>query len=117
MNSQEIKNKVQLYHILQVNSYASWNHYCTKQVSFPFSYKQKNQFSVSNHVLFRFSIAINKKNAFSSFPNYLDRRVTRGGRGGGLPCPFTKIAKKCPSLWKKCPDCGHLLWSSIVVFI
>ena len=103
MNSQEIKNKVQLYHILQVNSYASWNHYCTKQVSFPFSYKQKNQFSVSNHVLFRFSIAINKKNAFSSFPNYLGRRVTRGGRGGGLPCPFTKIAKKCPSLWKKMP--------------
>ena len=37
------------------------------------------------------------------------RRVTRGGRGGGgLPCPFSKIGKKCPDLWKKCPDCSHL---------
>ena len=25
------------------------------------------------------------------------RRVTRGGRGG-LPCPFSKIRKKCPVL-------------------
>ena len=39
------------------------------------------------------------------------RRVTRGGReGGGLPCPFSKIGKRCPNLGKKCPDCGHLWW-------
>ena len=30
------------------------------------------------------------------------------GRGGGLPCPFSKIAKKCPNFGKKCPDFGHL---------
>ena len=36
--------------------------------------------------------------------------LTRGGGvgEGGLPCPFSKIGKKCPNLWKKCPDCGHL---------
>ena len=39
---------------------------------------------------------------------YLVRRVTRaGGRGGGLPCPFSKIGKKCPNFVEKCPDCGH----------
>ena len=32
------------------------------------------------------------------------RRVTRGGRGGGgLPCPFSQIGKKCPDLWEKMP--------------
>ena len=32
------------------------------------------------------------------------RRVTRGGRGGGgLPCPFSPIGKKCPDLWEKMP--------------
>ena len=36
------------------------------------------------------------------------RRVTRGGRGGGLPCPFSKIGKKCPNLDKKCLDCDQL---------
>ena len=35
-------------------------------------------------------------------------RVTRGGKGGGLPCPFSKIGKKCPNFEKKCRDCGHL---------
>ena len=25
------------------------------------------------------------------------RRVTRGGRGVGLPCPFSKIGKNCPN--------------------
>ena len=24
-----------------------------------------------------------------------------GGGGGGLPCPFSKIGKKCPNLGKK----------------
>ena len=28
------------------------------------------------------------------------RCVTRGGRGGGLPCPFSKIGKRCPNLEK-----------------
>ena len=46
--------------------------------------------------------------------DYYIRRLTRGGRGGGgFPCPFSKIGKKCPSLWKKMPR----LWSSIVIFI
>ena len=36
------------------------------------------------------------------------RRVRRGREGGGLPCPFSKIGKKCPNFGKKCPDCGHL---------
>ena len=36
------------------------------------------------------------------------RYVTRQVRGGGLPCPFSKIVKKCRNLGKKCPDCGHL---------
>ena len=39
---------------------------------------------------------------------FRNRRVTREGEGGGLPCLFLKIGKKCPNLEKKCPDCGHL---------
>ena len=40
---------------------------------------------------------------------YIERRVTRGGGGeGGLPCPSSKIGKKCPNLEKKCLDCDHL---------
>ena len=35
-----------------------------------------------------------------------DARVTRGG--GGLPCRFLKIGKKCHNLEKNYPDCGHL---------
>ena len=37
-----------------------------------------------------------------------NRRVTRGGRGEGLPCPFLKIGKKCPNFWEKYPDCDQL---------
>ena len=37
------------------------------------------------------------------------RRVTSGGEGGGLPCPFSKIWKKCPNFGKKIP----WLWSSM----
>ena len=44
----------------------------------------------------------------------LIRRVTREGRGGGLPCPFWKTGKKCPNLVKKCPDCGHL-WVQFLI--
>ena len=40
--------------------------------------------------------------------NWISRRVTRGGRGGGLPRPFSKIRKKCPSFRKKCRNCVHL---------
>ena len=38
-------------------------------------------------------------------------RNYRGGGGeggGGFPCPFSNIEKKCLNLEKKCPDCGHL---------
>ena len=31
------------------------------------------------------------------------RRATRG-QGGGLPCPFLKIEKKCPDIGKKSPN-------------
>ena len=31
------------------------------------------------------------------------RRVTRGGEGKSLPCPFSETGKKCPNLWKKMP--------------
>ena len=38
-------------------------------------------------------------------------RATRAcgeeGGGGGLPCPFLKIKKKCPDFRKKGPDCVH----------
>ena len=40
--------------------------------------------------------------------NRVSRLVTRAGEGGGLPCPFSKIGKKCANLDKKCPDCGDL---------
>ena len=39
---------------------------------------------------------------------HLNRLVTRKREGGGLPCPFSKIGKKCLNLGKKCPDFGHL---------
>ena len=32
------------------------------------------------------------------------RRVTRGTRGGGLPCPFSKFKEKCPDFGRKCPN-------------
>ena len=41
-----------------------------------------------------------------------DARVTRGG--GGLPCPFLKIGKKCHNLEKNYPDCGHL-WLQFLI--
>ena len=41
-------------------------------------------------------------------PSYIPKHVTRGGRRTGLPCPFSKIGKRCPNLVKKCPHCGHL---------
>ena len=44
----------------------------------------------------------------------LTRRVTRGERGEGLPCPFSKFGKKYPNFGKKCPDCGHL-WVKFLI--
>ena len=37
-----------------------------------------------------------------------------GGRVGGLPCPFSKIGKKCPNFWQKRPECGHL-WVKFLI--
>ena len=37
-----------------------------------------------------------------------NRRATSRVDGGGLPCPFLKIEKKCPDFAKKCTFCGHL---------
>ena len=45
---------------------------------------------------------------------YFFRHVTRGGRGRGLPCPFSKIAKKCPNLGTKSPGGGHL-WVKFII--
>ena len=33
--------------------------------------------------------------------NSKSRRVTRAGRGGGLPCPFSKFKEKCPDFGEK----------------
>ena len=55
-----------------------------------------------------------------NIPQYLLRRATSWG-GGGLPCPFLKIEKKCPDLAKKCPDFGKIcpvcvrLWVKIPI--
>ena len=39
----------------------------------------------------------------------LFRRLSRGGSGEGLLCPFSKIGKKCSNFGKnECPYCGHL---------
>ena len=44
-----------------------------------------------------------------------DQARNRGGReGGSLPCPFSKIGKKCPDFGGKCPDCGHLWFKFII---
>ena len=52
-------------------------------------------------------------NLFVKFTEkHLRRRVTT--RGGGLPCPFKKIGKKCPNLGRECLDCGHL-WVKLLV--
>ena len=42
------------------------------------------------------------------------RRVTRGGRKRGLPCPFSKFGKICPDFFGKCPDCGRL-WLKFII--
>ena len=39
----------------------------------------------------------------------IPRCVTRGGSGGGLPCHFSKIKKKCPKSGKKMPG----IWLSM----
>ena len=36
------------------------------------------------------------------------------GGAGGLLCPFSEIAKKCPNFGGKCPDCGHL-WVKFLI--
>ena len=46
---------------------------------------------------------------------YASRRVTIGGGGGGLPCPFSKIEKNYPNLEKECPDFGHL-WVKFLIY-
>ena len=38
----------------------------------------------------------------------LYRHVTRVGECGGLPCPFSKIGKKCPNLGKKWSSMGKI---------
>ena len=52
---------------------------------------------------------VNQKGVFMKLSNgsYRSRRVTRGGgggRGGGLPCPFSKFKEKYPDFGKKCPN-------------
>ena len=44
----------------------------------------------------------------------LGKHVTRRGKGGALPCPFSKIGKTCPSLEKKCPNCDYL-WVKFLI--
>ena len=42
------------------------------------------------------------------------KRITTEKEGGSLPCHFSEIGKKCPNVWKKCPDCGHL-WVKFLI--
>ena len=54
---------------------------------------------VTQHCLLLMDMVFNKK---------VRRKVrcaTRGREGGGLPCPFLKIKKKCHEFGKKGPDC------------
>ena len=52
---------------------------------------------------YRFCKVYDEFEEMSLDSKYNSRRVTRGERGGDLPCPFSKIGKKCPDLWKKMP--------------
>ena len=59
---------------------------------------------------------IKKKRFYSCINIYLlllAQTRNQKGEGGGLPCPFLKIGKKCPNLEKKCPDSGHLQVKSV----
>ena len=51
--------------------------------------------------------------------NRCNRRVTRQEEGGGLPCPFSKIGKKCPNFGEKmpwlCPSCVKFLILNLVL--
>ena len=44
-------------------------------------------------------------------------RNQREGAGGVSPALFQKLEKSALVCGKKCPNCGHLLWSSVVIFI
>ena len=45
------------------------------------------------------------------------RCATSGGEGGGLPCPFLKIEKKCPDFAKKCADFGKLCFACVHLWV
>ena len=40
--------------------------------------------------------------------------LARRKEGGGFPCLFSEIGKKCTNFAKKCPDCGHL-WVKFLI--
>ena len=42
------------------------------------------------------------------------RRVTRGGEGEGLSCPFSQIGEKYPNFGKKFPHFCHL-WVKFLI--
>ena len=64
-------------------------------------------------VLKKFQLHIHAHNAVNTTKQH--RRVTRGGSGECLPCPFSKNGEKCPNLEKKCPNCGQL-WVKFLVW-
>ena len=57
-----------------------------------------------------FNLKCNEEAGILAVKECISRRVTRGakGRGGGLPCLFSKIGEKCPNLGQEYPDCCHL---------
>ena len=75
-------------------------------------------------MLISWQIPVIKKYCFQNirgtFHNICSGAQLVGG-GGGLPCPFLKIEKKCPDLAKKCPDFGKIcpvcvrLWVKIPI--
>ena len=85
---------------------------------------KRNQFMIFLHYAYNNLLDHKKSHCFGShkvpvefFKGPIQARNYRaeGGRGGGsLPCPFSKIGKKCPNFGQKCPDCGHL-WVKFLI--
>ena len=69
------------------------------------------------HFDFRLQFDINKKMHFLLFQTTLTGAQLEGGKGEISPVLLQKLQKSALVCGKKYPDCGHLLWSSIVVFI
>ena len=70
--------------VTQLSAQSTFKENCrnTKKINFQFHHRK---FSQQRH----------------SILSYYSRRVTRGGRGGLLPCTFLKTERKCPDFGKR----------------